>query len=80
MTKLEYEKIGELLYLRKQLEYNIETFQYCITEAYIKTRYSGEDVFDTTYLNEKEIQCLKECFIKELEEVNKELKELGYDD
>lgn len=80
MTRIEYERIGKLLSLRKQFEDNIETFQYCIAEAYIKTRYSGEDVFDTTYLNEKEIQCLKECFIKELEDTNKELKELGYDD
>lgn len=36
MTKQEYEKIGELLSLRKQFEDNIETFQYCIAEAYIK--------------------------------------------
>ena len=80
MTKQEYEKIGELLSLRERLVENVEYFQYKIVDAYIKTKYAGEDCFDTTYLNEKEIECLKQCFIKELEEVNKELKELGYDD
>lgn len=80
MTKLEYEKIGKLLSLRGRLVENIEYFKNKITDAYIRTQLAGANCFDTTFLNEKEIKCLKECFIKELEEVNKELKKLGYED
>lgn len=79
MTKLEYDKITELL--KKRKEYNDLIVGMISTgKCKISGVYSDGSNGYTYNLDEKERNDLQDYFNKKLDDISKELKELGYYD
>ena len=79
MTKLEYEKITELLKENKRNTEIINSFRNAHKHILV-SKYSDDSDANRYILNDQEIEYILNNFLRKREEIQLQLKELGYYD
>ena len=79
MTKLEYEKITELLKENKRLTTIIDSFRHAHKHILV-SKFSDDSDMNRLILNEEEINLFKQIYLDKRGEIQLQLKELGYYD